>query len=403
VVIDGARSQLDLKLEGPSLRYRHKVSLGGRDAGGWGFVELPADSNLQDNRSYFVYGGQATLRAAVVGADGPSRRILQLATAPDPRNTNQTCEVLSGGAISSAIWQDYSLVLWQGPLPPADVAKRLQGFVEDGGVLLVFPSGEAGRFGDSGWGETQEAEKDKTFKVGRWEEQDGPLGRTEEGLSLPLGEMAVIKRQAIVGEKAVLAAFEDGAPLLTRRSSGKGQILFCATLPNKEWSQLYDGAVLVPMLQRLFQTGGRKFTQAGSLACGDWTPADGSERWVAVDSAAPKDIRTQSGVYRSGAKLVAVNRPPREDEREILDAEKARALFGSLSVQLFEENRSGSAKLQSELWRIFLFGMAGFLLIESILVLPERSEKADGARRGRGADEAGELAQRGARTAEVAK
>jgi hypothetical protein len=216
----------------------------------------------------------------------------------------------------------------------------------------------------------------------------------------------VIKRQAIVGEKVVLATFEDGAPMLTRRSAGKGQILFCATLPNKEWSQLYDGAVLVPMLQRLLQTGGRKFTQAGSLACGDWTPADGSERWVTVDSATPKDIRTQSGVYRSGARLAAVNRPPREDERDILDAEKARALFGSLSVQLFEEQRSGSAKLQSELWRIFLFGMAGFLLIEGMLILPERSERAaggTGARRGRDEDEAGEPAQRSARTAEVAK
>ena len=110
-----------------------------------------------------------------------------------------------------------------------------------------------------------------------------------------------------------------------------------------------------------------------------WTPADSSERWASVDSSAPKDIRTQSGVYRSGARLVSVNRPSREDERDILDADKARALFGSLSTQLFEEQRSGVAKLQSELWRLFLFGMAAFLVIEAFLILPERSERANGA------------------------
>src|SRR5262249_40133448 len=142
------------------------------------------------------------------------------------------------------------------------------------------------------------------------------------------------------------------------------------------------------------------------LACGDGTPLDGSARWVAVDSDRPKDIRTQSGVYRSGAKLVAVNRPPREDDREILDADKAKALFGGVSVQLFEEQRNGSAKLQSELWRLFLFGMAGFLLIEAILILPERSERADdnnGASRSRREAGAGEPAPREAQTAEVAK
>ena len=83
-----------------------------------------------------------------------------------------------------------------------------------------------------------------------------------------------------------------------------------------------------------------------------------------------------------------------------------KALFGGLSVQLFEEQRSGSAKLQSELWRIFLFGMAGFLLIEGILILPERSEKvsvSNGARGGRSEEEAGEPAPRSARTAEVVK
>ncbi len=375
--VDGARSQVELKMDGQSLRYRHIVPLAGKDAEGWGFVELPADANLADNKSYFVYGAPPALRAAVISTDQPSRRFLQLAVAPDPKNTNQVCEIIAAAGIENANWADYSMVLWQGAPPTGGTAARLQAFAESGGMLVFFPPGAAGKFATAGWGEMQIAPADKPFSIARWEESDGPLAKTEEGLSLPLSELAVQKRQLILGEKSVLATFADGTPFLTRRVAGRGQILFCASLPNSEWSQLNDGAVLVPMLQRLLQAGGRRFARAGFLECGD-VAALGTERWTAVDGAAPKEIRLRAGVYRGGGRLVAVNRPAREDEREILEAAKAKLLFGAMPVQLFEEQRSGEGKLQSELWRMFLFGMALFLIVEAVLILPDRAERTDG-------------------------
>ena len=372
-VVDGVPSQVELRLEGQSLRYRHKVFLSDKNSSGWGYVELPADANLRDNRSYFVYGPVPVLRAALVSTDEQSRRILQAAVSPDPRNTNRTCEVIAPNGAGTAAWNEFALVVWQGPLPQGETATQLQGYVEGGGVLLFFPSGESGPFAGGGWSEVQTATPDNAFRIRKWEEQDGPLAKTDEGLSLPLSEVAFSRRQVIVGEKTALASFEDGTPFLTRRGVGQGQVLFCAALPNKDWSGLHEGDVLVPLLHRLLETGGRRLTQASAVACGDAPRGSEPERWSPVDSAPGQDARTQSGVYRNQARLIAVNRPAREDEREVVEAAKAKMLLGRVPIQLFDEQRQGTARIQSELWRIFLFAMALFLLVEAFLILPDRS------------------------------
>src|SRR4030095_14045841 len=104
-----------------------------------------------------------------------------------------------------------------------------------------------------GWGEVQAAEAERNYRILRWVEDEGPLAKTDEGLSLPLREVTFQRRQMIVGPKNVLAAFEDGAPFLARQTLGRGEIFFCASLPKKEWSSLSEGPVLVPMMQRLLQ------------------------------------------------------------------------------------------------------------------------------------------------------
>ena len=378
VVVDGAPAQIDLKLEGQSVRYRHHVPLGDGDAGGWGYAELPADANGRDNRSYFVYGPPVVLRAALVAADESSRHFLQAAVAPDPKNTNQICEIIPTNAAPVAKWNSFALVLWQGPLPQGDTATQLQSWVESGGVLLCFPSGATGTsFAGAAWGEVQIAPADQPFRISKWEEQDGPLAKTEEGLSLPLTETFFARRQAIIGEKMALASFADGAPFLTRRAVGQGQILFCATLPSQEWSGLHEGDVLVPMLQRLLVTGGRRLTQAAPIACGTQPPGVSGDHWTSVDAVTPKDVHTESGVYRSGTRWIAVNRPAREDEPERVEANRAKTLLSPVPIQLFEEQREGSAKVQSELWRIFLFCMAAVLVIEGFLVLPRRATPSE--------------------------
>jgi hypothetical protein len=94
----------------------------------------------------------------------------------------------------------------------------------------------------------------------------------------------------------------------------------------------------------------------------------------------PKDIRLHAGVYRSGLRMVAVNRPPAEAEVETVEPAKARGLFGPVPVQMLGERKQGEGRLQAELWRMFLFAMLLFLLVEALLILPPKPETAPAVR-----------------------
>ena len=379
ITLDGRVSTIEVTLEGQEARYRHRLVLDSPTASGWGKVELPPDANGRDNTAYFVFGLPPALRTVVVAADGASGRFLKFAAAPLLADTNRVAELVTPEKFANGSLPETALVLWHAPLPTGGVVEKLRLFAEAGGAVLFFAAGEAGRFENSGFGQVETAAEDKPWAITKWDEKEGPLARTEEGLNLPLADLLIAKRQAVTGEPGAVAMFGDGGAWLTRRNVGKGQMLFCATALSPEWSSLSEGTVLVPLVQRLLLAGGRRFTESALLACGETTFGVG-EAWTTVDAAAAKDIRLEAGVYRLGPRLVAVNRPARESDAEVLESEKARQLFGKISVRLFDEARQGKAGLQSELWRFFLLAMGGFLLLEAALILPPKTrEPAAGA------------------------
>jgi hypothetical protein len=374
VQLDDTRSQVEVAMPGQSFRWRHKLALGPKRGSGWGKFELPADANLRDNTAYFVYGAETTLRAAVVTTDPQSARPLRVAAAAFVKGERRPADAVVPTALDAATWAEHTLVVWQGTLPEGSVADRLRSFVEEGGVVIFFPSGRAElqRFSGVGWSEVQPAESGREFRILRWDEEQGPLAKTDEGLSLPLPQTTFQRRQLIAGQKIVLAAFDDGTPFLSRQKLGRGEVFFCASLPKADWSSLADGPVLVPMMQRLLQAGSQRLQHASTIECGELSAADLNRQWVCVDATAPKDIRTQAGVYRSGERLLAVNRPASEDEPESLEIAEAQRLFGALPVQMLTERRVQTDALQGEIWRLFLFAMLVFLLAEAALILPGR-------------------------------
>ena len=371
LVINQARSQLDLRLEGPRLRYRQRVPLGPELTAGWGYLALPVDGNGRDNRSYFVFGPRPPLVTAVLAEADWARGVLSLAAAPDPGDTNQLSRLMNPQRLEGERWVDYALVLWQGPLGPAGQA--LEEYVREGGVVLCFPPAGSESWAGLGWGQVESAEAQEPFRVASWDRQDGPLADSEEGLPLYLEGLTVSRRHTIAGEASVLASYGDGEPFLVRRSLDRGQIYFCSAGLGPDWSNLAEGTVLVPMIQRLLREGAKRFQQQQQLEAGFLV--DNAARWTVLDAAEGKDPQTDAGIYRSGGQLLAVNRPDQEDDPTLVEPERAKALFGNLATQLFEE-RSGAGRLQSELWRFFLLAMAAFLLVEGILILPERRRRA---------------------------
>ncbi|MGO8698382.1 MAG: BatA domain-containing protein [Limisphaerales bacterium] len=372
LTLDGGRSETDIKLDGPALRWRHRIDLGNRREGGWGSFALSGDANLHDNTAYFVYGPDVAMRAVAVSTEKDAVRSLRYAAAT---RAALPAQWISISDFAGAPLDGVSLLLWQAPLPSGVEADRVQSFVNEGGTVVFFPPGEPdGRqFSGMGWGDVQNASEPEGFRVLRWNEEEGPLARSDEHLSLPLPQTSFARRQAIVGRKDILAAFDDGAAFLARQTLGKGEVFFCSVLPQPGWSSLGDGPVLVPMLQRLLLAGGRRLQQVSTVACGEMNATDSARQWVSVDSTTSKDIRSQAGIYRSGDRLIAVNRPAAEDDPEMIDTEQARKLFADLPTQTWQEHPVGIGRLQGEIWRLFAFAMLLLLMAEGILILPTKA------------------------------
>ena len=372
ITLDDVRSNFDATLEGQSLRLHRALALDPERQSGWGKVELPPDGNLRDNTAYFVYGPQTPLRSALVAADERSGRFLRFAAAP----SKQICDLITGGG-DGTDWNKYAMVAWQGPLPGDKVAKQLQAYAESGGVVIFFPPGVAdtNSFAGTGWGAVEDADPGQSFGVSHWDEQDGPLAKSDEGLSLPVGGLAVARRQAIVGGGEPVASFADAKPFLTGRAVGRGGVFFCATLPNPQWSALGDGRVLVPMFQRLEEQGGKHLEGGFSMEAGDPSLMENPTGWTSVD-APKKDVRFEAGIYRNESRMIAVNRPAWEDSLERIDKPAARQLFGPVPMQFFEDRGGATGALQGETWRTLLILMLVVLLAEAFLSLPQQTVKS---------------------------
>ena len=47
------------------------------------------------------------------------------------------------------------------------------------------------------FGAVESVPEEKTWNITKWDEKEGPLARTDEGLNLPLADLVVLKRQPI--------------------------------------------------------------------------------------------------------------------------------------------------------------------------------------------------------------
>ena len=366
VVLEGARSLVNVKVTGSQLRWQQTVALGDGKAGGWGWVELPPDANGRDNVSYFAFGAETHLAAVIVADDPALGRLLSRAAAPAPAQLNQSSVAIKPSAVPGYDWQPVALLVaaarddsgWM----QEDGVRR---FLDGGGVAVIFPSAD---------GVTN------TARVTSWRKDEGPLADAQGGVELAVNELAVTQRVVLpAGETVtVLASFADGQPFVTREPVGRGWVYRCATLPQPAWSDLAEGTVLVPMLQRMLREGGRRLGTAVNGVCGEDAGAAAGELWTQLNrnggttAGASSVAPVVAGVYQVGGRLVALNRPAAEDVREAVDETTVRGLFGSVPVRFFEEQAEASGNLSSEIWRVFVVAVLLFLIGEALLTLPGR-------------------------------
>jgi hypothetical protein len=383
---DGTKSQVDFTLNAAIQRETLKFDLP-KLAPGWGQVELPADDQLSDNAAYYVVTPPATQRAAIVG-EGPAALRLRFAAAPDKTRSDRIASVFSPGGADAIDWKNTALLIWAAPAPSAEMEKTLEGWVETGGWLLAFPpGGEAGPgpLGHAGplglqWSAAQNAAHDAPFRIAAWDDLDGPLARTESGAPLPLARVDIARRQLPSAGKTdhVFASFADGRPFLVGSKRGAGRVFACATQPDKEWSSLGDGVVLLPMVQRLVALAGQRFSPPTMAIAGEWSPADPQEIWTPMDPAQRRDWRSRAGIYHSGNQMIALNRPAIEDLPEIVDRARLPDLLRGVKLTVMAGAMELKAEsLQSEIWPAMIMVTMAFLCAEMLLatsraLLPRR-------------------------------
>ena len=84
------------------------------------------------------------------------------------------------------------------------------------------------------------------------------------------------------------------------------------------------------------------------------------------------DRSLNAGAYQRGESLVAINRPLAEDLPATLSTSQVERLMGGIDFRHVEEQVGSGGQLASEIWRVFLLGMAGALIAEAWLCLPEK-------------------------------
>ena len=401
VELGGARSTVEIELAGTEAvlaRHAIPVDVAALAAGegspsdlargsGWGRVTIPADINPADNEAYFTFGKAPTRRTVIVAEDPRAGGALELVARipPDKLLTAAVDIVAVEDALGMGL-DEVALLLWQAQIPEGDLAKLVERFVDRGGEVVFLPpeSPTAASFAGIGWGAW--SEHSPPLRPASWRSDEGWLAGTLTGQALPVGELEIRRACALSGEGTALATLPDDRPLLLRAARDRGAVAFLATTPSPRDSDLAaNGIVLYCLLQRaiddgLAAVGPARMADAGEPAGADArADARGAERaaddWRQI--AGPASPSTESGfhagVLASRGRLVAINRPPREDVSPVLADEQIDALFQGLSLSRFEQQAGGLGNLVEEVWRPCLVALLLALAAEGLLSLPHVS------------------------------
>jgi hypothetical protein len=387
-VIDGTITTIKATLkENQLVMQAYAIPIDKATKRGWGRVELPADSFPANNVFYFVFDDPPPLRSVIVSDDeaqaGPLKAALSAAADPSRKYESS---VFSSRREAEIPWDDAALIVWQAPIPKADdaLAHQLQAFVAAGRVLLFLPPDppdDTEIFGLH-WNGWEERAGDKPPTVEWWRNDADLLANTRDGAALPVGALEVSRRCGIAGEGVPLARVAGRGTLLMRSTAGpRGSVYFLGTLPGPGASSLArDGVVMFALLHRALNEGARTLGKAQQRLASVSALGGDTAKWRPVerirDALSSESLPLRAGVVTSGDQIIALNRPPGEDQPETLSTTDLNELFAGLDFRVLTDTLEDGRTLTSEVWRTFLIAMALALVGEALLCMPPRREVA---------------------------
>jgi hypothetical protein len=390
VTLNGVSSTLNVTLKEKELLLQGQgIPLDQTATTGWGQIELPADTNLADNRAAFVYGETPPLRSVVIASDESVSRPLKAALSArlDPARS-YTCEVLPLERAAEIDWENTALIVWQAPIPKATdlIHSQLTSHAAAGRALLFLPpdSPDDVAFAGLHWQSWVSAAAETVAHPEWWRNDSDLLANTQAGSALPVGDLDLLRYAPIAGSGVSLARLADNVPLMMRSGAENApHVWFLGTLPGPAASSLArDGVVQFALLHRALEAGVAGLGNARAREAGPAALAPDPSAWIAESpdiepglTAAERALRT--GVFRLGdsgptTQWTALNRPAAEDQTSTLSRAAVEELFAGLDARYIEDTVDDSRSLASEIWRTFLLLMAAALLLEALLCLPAR-------------------------------
>ena len=425
---------LDLEIDGQPVRSR-TVSLKANDTGPVRLesVAVPRgkatarlhlqfeDALPEDNFAYTTLSPVPRLKTLLLGADPRDHYYLNRALTASPDSSLEVT-VAEPGRIPLSELSSYAAVILNnyGPVSP-ETASALVRFVQLGGGLLLISGPQTHAESMGNLQEILPATLLKRYRAaGRGRDQRIGLLQKRHPIFNHFEEVHFSYFRATaytdfhlaepLADSQVLAALQDGSPLLLERQSGKGRVLLFTSSLDRNWNQLPLKSVFLPFCQEMVRYAARFRPSPQAYRVGDrvalqslnpqwakalatlstsgrsfahtWTVVAPSGREIPLDDPAGGNRSslelTEPGFYRFRVQetehLLAANLDPRESDLRVRDPERLPALLprvsrreGASPRQPTSLDRRHALENRQHLWWYLVLAACLVLLVESLL------------------------------------
>lgn len=363
---NGSPGNIDLELTSPSMLWRPTFDLENEPEEGWISILGPDDFCQPDNACYLAYGVTTPPQVAVRAYNPRANLVLRSASQSE---LGKIADSLPLKALEEKQLLLRKVLIHQGKFEEGD-EEILKNFALNGATIVLFPpeSANSSPSGFLSWGALEKGAKDEYFEISGWRKDSGLLANSSDGNRLPVDRLN-IKVRRIPAQGEPLAYYSDGKPFLTSMTVGKGVVYAFSTLPVKSWSELDNGYVLVPALQRLIEETASSNSFAQSWACGGRETKE-AELFESIGGETDRVPSLHAGIYKIDGRLTAVNRPQEENESRFHQNDEIMGKLPGVSPRIVEDESSSDSTDRSEIWSFFLLLCLVLLLGEAFLGQP---------------------------------
>ena len=363
---NGSPGNIDLELTSPSMLWRPTFDLENEPEEGWISILGPDDFCQPDNACYLAYGVTTPPQVAVRAYNPRANLVLRSASQSE---LGKIADSLPLKALEEKQLLLRKVLIHQGKFEEGD-EEILKNFALNGATIVLFPpeSANSSPSGFLSWGALEKGAKEEYFEISGWRKDSGLLANSSDGNRLPVDRLN-IKVRRIPAQGEPLAYYSDGKPFLTSMTVGKGVVYAFSTLPVKSWSELDNGYVLVPALQRLIEETASSNSFAQSWACGGRETKE-AELFESIGGETDRVPSLHAGIYKIDGRLTAVNRPQEENERRFHQNDEIMGKLPGVSPRIVEDESSSDSTDRSEIWSFFLLLCLVLLLGEAFLGQP---------------------------------